>query len=251
VLVLAPCALPVYLAAASVRSSAQDRTYAPEALSAAALAPLPPRGTLFAYDPQSIFRLRYESLVEGDRPDVTLVPVPLLGYPGAVQSLITRDASLVPVMTRYILRPDLGVTPRLIADLATRRAVAIELDPRNVVGFLPVLIPRGMVYQVMPEPTTLAAVRGAAAAHTTRIDQLVALLDREPDARALVNDVLLWHAYTDALFFAARGARPEARRAVARGLAIDADARELTALRDALGAPGDGPLDITPFVTTE
>jgi hypothetical protein len=81
------------------------------------------------------------------------------------------------------------------------------------------------------------------------MDQLASLLEREPSARPLVDEYLLWHAYNDALFFAARGARPEARRAVARGLERAPGARELVALHDALAQPGEGPIDVTPFVT--
>jgi hypothetical protein len=248
-LVGGPLALPVYLGWASVRASAVDRAAAPELLAGNTLGPLRPRTVLFAYDPQTIFRLRYAALVEGERPDVTVVPVPLLGYPGVIPTLLARDGALLPILTRYILRPDLGVDARLLSALAARRAVALEIDPRNIRQAVSVLLPAGLIAQVMPEPTTLVAVRGAAAAHFARMDQLAALLDRDPAARPLVDEALLWHEYTSALFFAARGVRPEAQRAVARALARAPDARELIALRTALAAPGAGPVDLGAAVT--
>jgi hypothetical protein len=248
-LVGGPMVLPAYLLIASVRASAVDRTYAPESLALATLSALPPRTLLFAYDPQTIFRLRYAMLVEGERPDVVVVPVPMLGYPGMTGSLFARDRALTPIMTQYMLRPDQGISPRLLSSLATERVVALELDPRNIAANVASVLPRGPVSQVMSEPTTLAAVRGAAAAHFTRMDQLGALLERDPGARSLVDESLLWRSYTDALFFAARGARAEARRSVARGLARDPAAHELLALRDALGGTAEGPLDVRPFLT--
>lgn len=247
-LVGGPTLLPAYLAYASVRATAVDRSYAPEVLALTALRDLPPRAFAFVYDPQTIFRLRYAQLVEGERPDVTVVPEPLLGYPGMIPWLLAREPALGPLMTHYILRPERGFSPRILSELATRRPVALEIDPRNVVASVGVLLPRGPFAQVMPEPTTLASVRGAAAAHFTRIDQLAALLERESSARALFTEALLWRCYNDALFFAARGARPEARRAAARALELAPRAREVQALRDALAAPGEAPLDVTPFL---
>jgi hypothetical protein len=166
-----------------------------------------------------------------------------------VQSLLARDRALAPLMTEYLLRPDRGLSARGLSSLALTRPVALELDPRNVRDDVAMLLPRGPVAQAMPEPTTLAAVRGAAAAHFARMDQITALLAGEDAARSLVDETLLWRNYTDALFFAARGARPEARRALAAALLIAPDAAELTALRTALAAPGDGPIDVTPFLT--
>ncbi len=244
-----PLALPVYLAARSVQASTVDRSSAPVTLAAATLAQLPPRALLFAYDPQTVFRLRYAMLVDGERPDVTVVPVPLLGYPGMIDHLLTRSRALAPILTEYVLRPDRGLSARGLSSLAVAHPVFLEIDPRNVRDNVAMLLPRGVVAQEMPEPTTLAAVRGAAAGHFARMDQLTAQLARDPSARSLVNEALLWHAYTAALYFAARGARPEARRALAAARRIAPSAAELDALSLALATPGEGPIDVTPFLT--
>lgn len=248
-LVGGPLALPAYLAARSVQASAVDRSSAPATLAAATLSQLPARTLLFAYDPQTVFRLRYAILVEGERPDVTVVPVPLLGYPGMIDQLLARSRALAPLLTEYVLRPDRGLSARGLSSLAAEHPVSLELDPRNVRQNVAVLLPRGFLAQEMPEPTTLAAVRGAAAAHFARMDQLTVLLGRESSAQSLAGEALLWRAYTSALFFAGRGARPEARRALDAALRIAPTATELTALRLALDAPGDGPIEITPFLT--
>jgi len=239
-----PLLLPAWLGVVAVQASAADRTYAPEALATATLSSLPPRTVLFAYEAQTVFRLRYAMLVEGERPDVVVVPEPLLGYPGMIESVIARDRAIAAVLTPWLLRPERGLSARTLSALAVDRVVAIEFDPRNVRQDVAVVLPRGPVAQVMSEPTTLAAVRGASAAHFNRMDQLSALLDRERGARTLVDEILLWRSFNDALFFAARGARPEARRSLDRAARRAPDARELQGLRDALSQPGDGPIDI-------
>ncbi|MEI8255671.1 MAG: DUF2723 domain-containing protein [Deltaproteobacteria bacterium] len=248
-LVGGPLALPVFLGARSVQASSVDRSTAPATLAAAALSQLPPRTVLFAYDPQTVFRLRYAMLVDGERPDVTVVPVPLLGYPGMIDHLMTRSRGLAPLLTEYVLRPDRGLSARGLSNLAVSHPVFVEIDPRNVRDSVATLLPRGVVAQQMPEPTTLAAVRGAAAGHFARMDQLASLLAREGSARTLVDEAMLWHAYTSALYFAARGARPEARRALDAASHIAPDASELEALRLALATPGEGPIDVSPFLT--
>jgi hypothetical protein len=247
-LVGGPLVLPVFLAARSVEASRIDRSSAPATLAAATLAQLPPRAVLFAYDPQTVFRLRYATLVDGERPDITVVPVPLLGYPGMVQSLLARDRALAPIVTEYLLRPDRGVSARALSSLSITRPVALEIDPRNVRENVAFLLPRGPVAQEMPEPTTLAAVRGAASAHFARMEQITALLAADEAARPLVDETLLWRNYTDALFFAARGARPEARRSLTAAMRIAPNEAVLTAMREALAAPGEGPIDVTPFL---
>jgi hypothetical protein len=132
--------------------------------------------------------------------------------------------------------------------MAARRAVVLEPDPRNVVDHVATVLPSGLLWPVTSEPTTLAAVDGAAQPFFTQSDQLATLLEQDRAARTQAGEALLWRSYTAALFFAARGSRPQARRAVARALERAPSARELAALRDALAAPGEGPLDVTPFL---
>jgi hypothetical protein len=81
------------------------------------------------------------------------------------------------------------------------------------------------------------------------MDQVASLLESEPAARAQADEALLWRAYNDALFFAARGARAEARRATTLALRRAPNANEIVRLRDALTQTGEGPLDIAPFTT--
>lgn len=247
VLVLAPSvALPLWSVGNSALSTRTDRAHSTTTLALAPLASAPARALLFAHSPNTIFRLRYAQLVEGERPDVTVIPVPLLGYPGMASSLIAREPALAPLFARYLLQPGRAVAARDTTSLATRRAVLIELDPDNLAEYVRFVLPSGPFATVLEAPSTIADVRASAARHFARYDLLAAQLAREPDAARESNEALLWLSFNDALFFAARGARHEARRALERALACSPSETRLHALRARIDqAPGDGPIDLS------
>lgn len=250
VLVLVPSALlPIVALAGSIMDTRTDRTHTSTTLALAPLVTAPPRAVLFAHGPNTIFRLRYAQLVEGERPDVTVVPVPLLAYPGMVSALIAKEPALAPVFARYLLQPGRAIVARDATSLATVRPVLAELDPDNQSEYVRYAIPSGPFATLLEAPTTLADVRAAAARHFVRYDQLAAQLNKEPESARESNEVLLWMAFNDAVFFAARGARPEARRAIERALEKSPNETRLHMLREALDrTPGDGPIDVTPVV---
>jgi hypothetical protein len=72
-----------------------------------------------------------------------------------------------------------------------------------------------------------------------------AILDADDPKGA---ELTVWRSYNDALFFAGRGARAEAMRSVRRALEVAPTALELRGLREALSAPGEGPVDVRGFV---
>jgi hypothetical protein len=246
-LVLAPSiALPTWTFANSVLATQTDRANSTTTLALAAISTAPARAVLLAHGPNTIFRLRYAQLVEGERPDVTVVPVPLLGYPGMVPALIAREPALAPVFARYLLQPGRSIASRDATGLATRRPVMVELDPDNIEEYVRYVLPSGSFATVLEAPSTLADVRAGGARHFARFDQLAQQLATEPHAKRESDEVLLWMAFNDALFFASRGARPEARRSIERALERSPNESRLHALRAAIEqTPGDGPIDLT------
>ncbi len=241
-----PALAPGYVLTQSVWATAVDRSHGPEAMADATLAPLPVRTAVLAYNPDTVFRLRYATLVEGERPDVTVVPVPFLPYPGTTNAVLGRDDSLLPLIRDFLSHG----APRIadLADLAAARPVSVELDPHNLLLLVPWVLPHGVLAAVQPEPTTLSMVRATTAAHFAAIDALTATLRAEPSARGPSDTYLLWCAYNDAMFLAARGARAEARLALHRGLAIAPQATELIGLAAALATDAQGPLDVRPYL---
>ena len=245
-LVALPLALPLYVVAKGLDATKGDRGYAPEAAAHALLSPLPPRAVVFAYAPETVFRARYAQRVEGERPDVTVVPVPFLPYPGMNNTLLAQDPDLLPVIRDYLARGEARAEE--IGALAMARPVRIELDPHNVLQMVPYVVLRGMLAEVRGEPNTLAAVRSTAAAHFAAMDDLEAATAGPRDPK--VSELLLWRSYNDALFLAARGARPEALSAIRRAMAQAPEDRALLGLREAVTAPGEGPVDVGAFVVT-
>lgn len=236
------------MAALALSETLGDRGDAPEVVTAADLDSLPARAVVLAYAPETVFRLRYAQLVEGERPDVTVIPAPFVPWPGMTNTLLARDAALLPVVRDFLSRGE----PRMsgLLDLATRRPVRIELDPHNLFEAVPYILPRGNFAEVRTELTTLTAVRATAPAHLARLERLREALQRSAgaDREPRIAEYVLWRAYHDALFFAARGARNEARAAVAVARRIGPRERELVGLAAALDAQGEGPIDVRPYV---
>jgi len=247
-LVVAPAMMFLPAGGFSLRETLGDRGDATEVMTAADLGAVPARAVILAYAPETAFRLRYAQLVDGERPDVTVIPAPFVPWPGMTNTLLARDAALLPVVRDFLSRG----SPRMVGllDLATRRPVRVELDPHNLLDTVPYVLPRGTFAEVRTEPTTLTAVRATAPAHLARIERLREALASTPgaDREPRIAEYILWRAYHDALFFAARGARSEARSAVATARRIAPNARELVGLAAVLDAQGEGPVDVAPFV---
>lgn len=247
-LVALPALTFIPMGALALYETLGDRGDAPEVVTAADLDALPARAVVLAYAPETVFRLRYAQLVEGERPDVTLIPAPFVPWPGMTNTLLARDGALLPVVRDFLSRGE----PRMsgLLDLATRRPVRIELDPHNLFDAIPYVLPRGNFAEVRTEPTTLTAVRATAPAHLARMERMREALQRSPgaDREPRIAEYVLWRAYHDALFFAARGARNEARAAVAAARRVHPNERELVGLAAELDAQGEGPVDVRPYV---
>jgi hypothetical protein len=208
---------------------------------------LPARAVVVAHGPQTVFRLWGALATERARPDVTIVPMPFLPYPGMVEALVTAAPELRSMLGGYVLEGELRQPD--LQSLAATRPLLVELDPRVPPSLYETLVPHGLYHEVLADGATDGDVRlGARAAQETWA-RLYSLLPHEL-ADLETRSQLLWRHYVEALYYAGVGARELALEAVARGLAINAEAHELVALHVALQEPGDGPLDVRPFTVT-
>jgi hypothetical protein len=209
---------------------------------------LPPRAVVIAHLPQTVFRYWEIDATEQVRPDVTLVAMPFLGYPGMVERLVQRDPTLSELLRGHLLegeirRPDLQ-------SLAARRPVLIELDVRVPPSLYDTLAPAPgtLLYEVVDAGATADDVREAGARRAADIDALVRALGSDAED-AETRAQLLWIHYVDALYYAGVGALERARQSCERALALAPEAAELVALHRALSDPGlEGPLDVRPFL---
>ncbi|MBN1607092.1 MAG: hypothetical protein JW940_10700 [Polyangiaceae bacterium] len=111
---------------AGVLTRRHDRMAA-EAWTDEALAALPPRSLLLARSPALIWRLWAARVVRGERPDLVLVPAPVLGRSGLAQPLLQREPELVALVRETAMNGSPG--EYALSTLADARPLYVELDP--------------------------------------------------------------------------------------------------------------------------
>ena len=205
---------------------------------------LPARAVVLAHNPQTIFRYWGGEAEEANRPDVTMVPLPLLTYPKMVDRFVENEPELKPVLRSYVLDGRLNAAD--LQSLATLRPVYVEMDVRVERDMMELLVPEHLYHRVMTADTTDVDEASAMRRHASLWKDLYDRLGKPHDAHT--DTQLLWRHYADSLYFAAIGDTNAARRTVASGLALNPHAKELLMLQEALkkAVPGE-PLDVTPF----
>lgn len=206
---------------------------------------LPPHAVVLVYAPQSVFRFFDLEATEHVRPDVTMIPMPFLGYHGMIRALTERAPDVAGVLRSELLDGEPSASE--LQSLASRRPVLVELDVRVPLSLHETLLPDRIFYTVEPAGTTDVDVRAASRRRAEVLDGLRAALGDGAD-EAETRQQLLWIHYQDALYAASVGEREAARLSLSRALAIAPSARELVLLRDALADPSaHGPIDVRPF----
>ena len=205
---------------------------------------LPPRAIVIAHAPQTVFELWGAQATEQIRPDVTVVPVPFVAYPGMVDRLVDRRPELSSVIRGYLLDgafrlPDLQT-------LAADEHVMLELDPRVPTTIYETIVARSTYHEVLPDEAYEDDRRmgiEAQRASWAELDRGLGPERAESETRAQ----LLWHYYMSALYYAGVGETEAARDAIAHASAINPDAEELRALAAHLETT-DEAIDVTPFM---
>lgn len=205
---------------------------------------LPPRAVVLAHNPQTIFRYWGGEAEELNRPDVTMIPLPLLTYPKLVERFIEDEPELKPLLRSYVLDGALS-TPEL-QSLAALRPVFVEMDVRVTQEMMDLLVPEQLYHRVLTSETTATDEAQAVESHAALWADLYQRITRPIEEHTKTQ--LLWRHYADSLYFATVGDTNAALRTVAAGLALNPYADELVRLRAALdkAEPGDR-LDIRPF----
>ena len=208
---------------------------------------LPQGAVLIAYAPSTVFRFWGGEATERLRPDVTLVPMPFLTYPGMVDALVRDDPDLAPLLRGVLLEGDLRQPD--LQSLAATRPVLVELDVRVPPALYETMVPRGGYHEVLADGATEADERAGRAAHDAVLATLLARIGLAADEPG-TRDVLLWIFYNDALYYAGFGDRDAARDSTRRARAFAPESPELRTLELVLSDDSRGPLDVTPFIPT-
>ena len=205
---------------------------------------LPPRSIVLVHNPQTIFRFWGGEAEENNRPDVTMIPLPLLTYPSLVDRFVRDEPELTPLLRSYVLDGTLSV-PEL-QSLAALRPVYVEMDVRVTQDMMDLLVPEQLYHRVLTANTTDTDEARAMHRHATLWGDLYQRIGRPIEDHTRTQ--LIWRHYTDSLYFAAVGDTNAALRTVAAGLALNPHARELQMMQEALKAatPGER-IDVTPF----
>jgi hypothetical protein len=205
---------------------------------------LPPRSIVLAHNPQTIFRYWGGEAEELNRPDVTMIPLPLLTYPRLVDRFVKNEPELTSLLRSYVLDGRLSIAE--LQSLAALRPVYVEMDVRVTQDMMDLLIPEQLYHRVLTANMTETDEARAMHAHATLWGDIYQRIGQPIDE--LTKTQLLWRHYTDSLYFAGVGDRNAALRTVTAGLALNPHAAELVMMRTALkeARPGDR-IDVTPF----
>jgi hypothetical protein len=219
--------------------------HATDSLDEERLRSLPARAVVVETMPQTVFRHWELDAVERVRPDLAQVPVPFLTHPGMRDALLARSPGLQQLVDGY-LKGDVLRCEDLAAQ-ATSRSVYVELDVRVPPACLPALAPSHLLHRVKA-----GAPQPAAAARRARLERTYAQLYRDLGPTAVaepetLRQLLAIH-YLNAVQFAAVGERSMARDEIARAKQLAPRDLNVHALANALGAEGEGPLAIAPFL---
>lgn len=221
--------------------------HATDAFAEPRIAALPARAVVVATTPHWMFRHWEHAAIEGLRPDVTVVPVPFLAYPGTADAFVARHPDLARFVASYVVAQRL--TAAALVDLASRRPAIVELDMRAEPRLYPILLPANLLHRVIPGADAAAL---ASAARDRDADHRRLYAQLGSDAReSETSRALLWMHYTDAVYYAGRGAIALARQATERAVALHPMDAHLRELRAALRVAGGGPMDVTRFLDGE
>lgn len=205
---------------------------------------LPSRSVILVHNPQTVFRYWGGEAEELNRPDVTMIPLPLLTYPRLVDRFIKKEPELKPLLRSYMLDGRLSAAE--LQSLAALRPVYVEMDVRVKQEMMELVIPEQLYHRVLTADTSETDEARAMHTHAGLWGDLYQRIGRPFEEHTRTQ--LLWRHYADSLYFAGVGDTNAALRTVGAGLALNPHAQELLMMQDALreATPGER-IDIAPF----
>lgn len=211
---------------------------------------LPPRALVVLGTPQTVFRQFDLDAAEALRPDVAMLPLPFLRYPGVAEAVTAAHPDLAELVASFLASDRVELGPLL--RLGAARPVFVEMDPHLATDIHASLLPTGLFYAVVNPQVSAQLTQFAARGRHATYARIGA--DLGSGAREIeTSHQLLWLHYMDALHHAARGETALAREALAAATATGAAGqqdRHLAALDSALSTL-HGPLDVRRFMQVE
>jgi hypothetical protein len=206
---------------------------------------LPPSALLIAHAPQTVFAFWGAEAQDMLRPDLALLPMPFIAYPGMLDSLEQSAPEARELLRIYAQKGSLSQSE--LETTAASRPTFVELDPRLSPALYRSLSPSGLFYETLAGGTTETDERYGARQQRDVYRRLYSRLEGQCWEPA-TKEVLLWHHFNDALYYLGFGDRQGARAAIYLGKRLQPAAIQLDAMERALEkAPAKGPIDVEPF----
>lgn len=208
---------------------------------------VPPRSAIVATTPQTVFRQLELQASERIRPDVVLLPLPFLNYPGVAAALVRAHPELAPIV-QGMQRAE-RIDPEALAGVARQRPVLLELDPHTPSSAYAALSPRGPLYAWVGAPQAARDLPHAAVAQREAYLRIAADLGGALHETETARQWLYAHFF-DALYYAQRAAPTPALQALAAARALFPQEAALQRLESEIARSGGAPIDVRGYLPT-
>ena len=163
---------------------AADRSeqLAAEAWEDEALDKLPPRSAILVRSPALTWRLWSARLLRGERPDVVVIPVPLLDRGRVAASLVAAEPEIEPLLRDYALRRE--ASEFSLSKIADVRPLHVEIDPSWPKRLLSHVTVSGLWLEYAPQPLGTSDRRLGTARSASAIQHVASAVNASlvPDA---------------------------------------------------------------------
>jgi hypothetical protein len=168
-----------------------------------ALASVPPDGLLLLRSEALAWRLLAARVVRGQRPDIVVVPMPLLERGNVRARLLATEPALAPLIREAALsgRP----SEYALSTLADARPLFVEFDPQFDHAQLEHLIPQPFFMRFAPEPLGRSDRVAGAQSGLDEFQRVIAETDHDGMLDAATRSVLMAETHGQALVAAALG----------------------------------------------
>jgi hypothetical protein len=167
----------------------QGRRVAAETFTDQALSSLAPNSLLVARSEALIHRLLAAQLLNGERPDVLVVPAPLLERGSLRRRLLATEPELGPLLREMALRGEPGEFA--LSELSDARPLYVEFDPAWDPRLFAHLGPRAFFIRYSPHPLGHSDRRAALQKGEEGFDRVIAALGDVPSKERATRAVVI------------------------------------------------------------
>jgi len=194
-----------------------------------ALASVPPDGLLLLRSEAIAWRLLAARIVRGQRPDLVVVPMPLLERGNVRARLLRTEPALAPLIREVALsgRP----SEYALSTLADARPLFVEFDPSFARAELEHLVPQAFFMRFAPQPVGRSDRIAGLLQGSADFRSVLAETEHDGERDAATRSVLMAETRGQALVAAALNDRKNLEWILASARALDPDdalAREIT-----------------------